>query len=47
MSRKRIHINARHDEWVVVHRPPPRNSSDSPLGCLILIIIIAIFLQSC
>lgn len=46
MSRKRRHIRARHDEWVVVHRDP-KPSDSNPLGCLILIIIVAILLHSC
>lgn len=39
MSRKRRHIHAKPDEWIVVHRAPPSQDS-SGCGCLILILII-------
>lgn len=47
MSRKRRHINARNDEWIVVHRPHQRQSAGNPLGCLLIIVVIAFLLHSC
>lgn len=49
MSRKRRHINARNDEWIVVHRKPGKGggAGENPLGCLIIIIVVAFLLNSC
>ena len=40
MSRRKRHIHAQHDEWVVVHRDP--SPSGGGAGCLLLALVLLI-----
>lgn len=46
MPRKRRHINARHDEWIVVHRPK-REDGSGCLGIIVIAIVIFVLLRGC
>lgn len=47
MPRRRRHIHARPDEWIVIHRDPPAQGDYSGCGCLILLIVVALILSGC
>lgn len=40
MPRRRRHIHARPDEWIVIHRDPPSGGDGTGCGCLILLILL-------
>ncbi len=51
MSRKRRHIQARPDEWIVVHRHRESGGGNGDasgcLGLIICVVIVALLVHSC